>query len=152
MNDMIETRAFFENLAVGNYEAFNFSDPMRNVPVLTSYHIKKADEEEILKLFFKIRLILAFDLTEVAMRKLSKNENEYGILKIVDAVQKNVFLPIVVSGHFISMYEFCSCPHIGTIDLGTEDFAARFHVPVLGYNRSINEHTCADPDTIKYVM
>lgn len=103
-------------------------------------------------MLFKIRLILASDLTEVAMRKLSKNENEYGILKIVNAVQQNVFLPIVVSEHFISMYEFCSCPHIGTIDLGTEDFAARFHVPVLGYNRSINEHTCADPDTIKHVM
>lgn len=41
MNDMVETRAFFEDLVAGNYEAFNFSDPMRNVPVRTSYHIKK---------------------------------------------------------------------------------------------------------------
>lgn len=78
MNDMVETRAFFENLVAGNYEAFDFSNPMRNVPIRTSYHIKKTDEEEILKILFKIRLILAPELTETAMRKLSKNENEYG--------------------------------------------------------------------------
>lgn len=86
------------------------------------------------------------------MRKLSKNENEYGTLKIVNAVQQNVFLPIVVSEHFISMYEFCSCPHIDTVDLNTEDLAARFDVPVLGYDRSIDEDSCADSDTIEYFM
>ena len=152
MNDLAETKKFFEDLMSGNYEVFDFSNPMRNVPTRTSYHIKKTEEDKILKELFKIRLILAPELTDVAMRKLSKSEKEYGTLKIANAIKQNVFLPIVVSEHFISMYEFCSCPCIGFVDLNVEYMADRFQVPVLGYERTINENSCAEPDTIKYFM
>ena len=152
MNDLAETKEFFEDLMSGNYEVFDFSNPMSKVPTRTSYHIKKTDEDKILKELFKTRLILAVELSEVAMRQLSKNENEYWTLKIVNAIQQNVFLPIVVSEHFISMYEFCSCPCIGFVDLNVEAMADRFQVPVLGYERTINENSFAEPDTIKYFM
>lgn len=152
MNDLAETKKFFEDLMAGNYEAFDFSDPMRNVPTRTSYHIKKTEEDKIIKELFKPRLIMAVDLSDVAMRKLSKNENEYWTLKIANVLQQNVFLPIVVSERFISLYELWPCPSIGFVDLNTEVFSERFHVSVLSYERTISENSCADPDTIKYFM
>lgn len=63
---------------------------------------------------------MAVELSDVAMRKLSKNENEYWTLKILNALQQKVFLPIVVSERFISLYELCPCPSIGFADLNTE--------------------------------
>lgn len=152
MNDMAETKEFFNNLMAGKYKAFDFSDPMHNVPTRTSYHIKKTDEDKIIKQLFKIRLIMALDLTDVAMRKLTNNEKEYWTLKIVNAIQQNVFLPIVVSKHFISLYEFYACPHIGFVDFNIEALAEQFHVPVLGYDRTIDEDSYANPDTIEYFM
>ena len=47
MNDLAETKKFFEDLMSGNYEVFDFSNPMRNVPTRTSYHIKKTEEDKI---------------------------------------------------------------------------------------------------------
>ncbi|MEW4411881.1 hypothetical protein [Clostridium sp. AN503] len=152
MNDLAETKKFFDDLMSGNYEVFDFSNPMRNVPTRTSYHIKKTEEDKIIKELFKSRLIMAVELSDVAMRKLSKNENEYRTLKILNVLQQNVFLPIVVSERFISVYELYPCPSIGFVDLNTEVFSKRFHVPVLGYERTINENSCAEPDTIKYFM
>ena len=76
---------------------------MRNVPTRTSYHIKKTEEDKILKELFKIRLILAPELTDVAMRKLSKSEKEYGTLKIANAIkQKRVF----TNRYFRAFYQY----------------------------------------------
>lgn len=53
MNDLAETKKFFEDLMSGNYEVFDFSNPMRNVPTRTSYHIKKQKKIKFLKSFSK---------------------------------------------------------------------------------------------------
>ena len=78
MNDLAETKKFFEDLMSGNYEVFDFSNPMRNVPTRTSYHIKKTEEDKILKELFKIRLILAPELTDVAMRSSVRARRNMG--------------------------------------------------------------------------
>ena len=39
MNDLAETKKFFDDLMSGNYEVFDFSNPMRNVPTRTSYQM-----------------------------------------------------------------------------------------------------------------
>jgi len=152
MNSVVEIKEFYESLMFENYNIFDFSNPMRDVPTRTSYHIKKIEEDKILKELFKIRLILKPELTDVAMRKLSKDESEYWTLKMLNAINQSMFLSIVVSKHFISVYEFCACPHMGAVDLSTEDMAERFHVPVLGYDRSIEKNFCADPGNIEYFM
>lgn len=150
MNSFIELKECYENMSVEKYDTFDLSNPIRYIPTSCSFHIKKTEEEMILKDLFKWRFTLKNNYTEVDIRGLATTEEEYRFLKMSTAVNQSMFLPIVVSEHFISVYEFLGSPNFTILDINTQEIANRFHTPVLGYQRRISGEVI--PENMEYFM